>query len=92
MTHMIFNLDKNCFKREMKKLQAVFNDKKVTKGFLKIYYERLGYCSDKEFCIAIDQALDNKRWFPTIKDLKEFLPPRKSYINTPEFKELQKER
>lgn len=84
---MTFNLNKSCFKEEMKRLQAVFQDKKITKGFLKIYYERLGYCSDKEFCTAVNKLLDNNRWYPTIRDFKEYLPLNKTYIQAVEKKE-----
>ena len=78
---MKIKLNKALFNTEMKKLNTVFQDKKITKGFLNIYYDRLNYVTNEEFSSAANQILDQNKWFPSIKDLKGCLPPMKFYIN-----------
>ena len=67
-------LNRACFKEGMQKLETVFQDKKVTEEFLKIYYERLNYCKDKRFIEEINNIIDNEQWFPTIKVFLNYLP------------------
>ena len=74
-------LSRECFKDGMQKLEVVFQDKKITQDFLKVYYERLRFYSDIDFTEAINNVLDNEQWFPSIKTLLRYLPALKQYIN-----------
>ena len=72
-------LTSEVFQEGMNKLEAVFQDKKVNEAFLKVYYERLNFCTDREFLQAVDDILDKSNWFPTIKLFLEWLPEPEVY-------------
>lgn len=74
-------LTKKTFEKGMLRLEAAYREKQLTKETLQVYYERLCFWSDKEFSEAINDVLDNERWFPTINGLLKYLPSIKQYIN-----------
>lgn len=67
-------LSRDCFKKGMKRLEVMFQDKKITEEFLKIYYSRLCRYTDQEFLNAVTGAIDNEQWFPTIAAFRKYLP------------------
>lgn len=67
-------LSKKVFETGMLKLESAFMKKPLSKETLAIYYARLQLSSDKEFNKAVDGALDNEPWFPSIAALRKYLP------------------
>lgn len=70
------------FEAGMTELAVVFQDKKISEDFLKIYFRRMNFCTDKEFLRAVNDILDKEQWFPTIKVFLNYLPPPKKYEPT----------
>lgn len=75
-------LSRKCFKEGMQRVEAVFQDKKVTEDFLKVYYERLSFCTDRQFLRAVENILDGEQWFPTIAVFLKCLPAPRIYQPT----------
>ena len=72
-------LTSEVFQEGMAKLATIFQDKKITEDFVKVYYERLNFCTDKEFSLAVNDILDKEQWFPTISVFLKWLPSPKVY-------------
>jgi len=72
MTNIL--ISKPIFGKKIKRLADAFRVD-LSKDTISVYYDKLKYCSEKNFLTAVEYLIDSEDWFPSIHKLKDSITP-----------------
>lgn len=67
------------FSKNMKRLEAAFRVTPLSEASMNIYYEKLKHIDDTSFTEAVERAIEEEHFFPSIAQLKLLADSQSSY-------------
>lgn len=67
-------MNRQTFNTGMVGLAEYYNKQIENASFFDIYWRKVKYLSDEQFLAAIDQCIDNLKFFPKVSEILQFTP------------------